>query len=141
MILIADDDIYYSEDLKAILEGEGYQEVRVVHTGHDAVSFVEKFPAPDAIVLDMMIPYGQSDYEGAMPPGPTAEPRGVRVARELAARGFDLSRVVVITALSYESYHDQMRQIGLKNIYTKPVETALILRTVGRICSQKRPSK
>lgn len=136
MILIVDDDPSYSEDLKAILNDTGYPDVRVAATGVEAINVVRGSPKPEAIVLDMMIPYDAEDQNGALPPLPQEEVRGVRVARELAQLGFELSRIIVITALAEESKLKPARDLGLTHILIKPVETIEIIRAIKEILSK-----
>ena len=122
MILIADDDPFYSQDLQAILLREKYSEILIVRTGQQVVGLVPDKAVPDLIVLDMMIPYHKDDFEGAMPPASSQEARGLRVARELRENGYDMSRIVVITALLDDTVSAQMRQLGVKHILFKPVK-------------------
>lgn len=137
MILIADDDPFYSEDLEAILRRGKYPAVKVVATGEEVVALVPEHVVPDLIVLDMMIPYQKDDFDGAMPPAPGEEARGLRVARELKENGYDMSRIVVITALLDDTVSTQLRQLGVQHVLFKPVETARMLRMIAAVYYRK----
>ncbi|MRJ76686.1 response regulator [Aeromicrobium sp. SMF47] len=57
-VLVVDDEVNIAELLQMALRYEGW-EVQVAHTGRKAVAMAKDF-APDAIVLDIMLP----DYDG-----------------------------------------------------------------------------
>jgi two-component system OmpR family response regulator len=57
-VLVVDDEINIAELLQMALRYEGW-EIQTAHTGRKAVAAAKEF-APDAIVLDMMLP----DYDG-----------------------------------------------------------------------------
>lgn len=133
MILIVDDDRSYVEALSTLLLNVGgYEEVRIAYTGKDALDIVRAV-TPDAIVLDMMIPYDQDDINGASVPAPTQEPRGLLVAREMKGLGFDLSRAVAITALPDESVRGVLEDVGIRHVLTKPVLASEILQNIGQV--------
>lgn len=137
MILIADDDQFYVEDLKAVLQGEGFSDIVVATTGSEALSLVTEAAMPDAVVLDLMLPFDETDFAGGGPPRREEEPRGVQTARALKDKGLSLSKVVVITALYVrEKTHEPLEKLGVPadQILIKPAPTLEILRAIRRAC-------
>ena len=57
-VLVVDDEVNIAELLRMALRYEGW-DIETAHTGRTAVSAAKEF-APDAIVLDMMLP----DFDG-----------------------------------------------------------------------------
>ncbi len=134
MILIADDDFEYTKAFLDVLRVEGYRDVRVAGTGSETISLIAQGLCPDVIVLDMMIPYEENDFKGALPPEQGEEPRGVRVTRELVDRGYRASQIVVITALLDSDLSLRaLQKLGVRYIFTKPVLTKAILQILRKI--------
>jgi two-component system, OmpR family, alkaline phosphatase synthesis response regulator PhoP len=70
LVLVVEDEVHLADGLRYNLEAEGY-EVECVETGEAALArFEESGPAPDAVILDIMLPGID----------------GFQVARELRAR-------------------------------------------------------
>ena len=54
-ILVVEDDFDLRDSLGSLLRDEGCQTV-VVPNGHDALAWLREHPAPDLILLDLMMP-------------------------------------------------------------------------------------
>jgi CheY-like chemotaxis protein len=133
VILIADDDPIYTRGLVEIFNESGYDEVTAVPTGEQVLSFMEKRSAPDVLILDMMIPWTDNDWNGARPPADAKDLRGFQVIRGLSERGFDTSRILVITAYYVAEITDLLRARGVKYVLFKPAFVSDILRAVRSI--------
>lgn len=133
-ILVGDDDVPYTEDWKTILERRPYvPHVQIAHTGEEILKAASKPSNIRVLILDMMIPMNAKDSNGAMPPKHEEEPRGITVLRQLVDLGFELSRTVVITAFWDEKAISDVKQMGVKHVFLKPVDTRDILRTVHQL--------
>ncbi|MBM3335434.1 response regulator [Candidatus Sumerlaeota bacterium] len=134
MILIADDDPVYVQGLREILiRRAGYEDVRDVATGERVISFVRDQPAPDVLILDMMLPWNDTDLIGARPPAEDQDLRGFQVITELCKTSFDVSRIVVITAYYVPEIANWLREKGLTHILFKPAPIWEIIRAVRGI--------
>lgn len=54
-LLLVEDDAVIQENLAALLEDEGYEVVCASH-GQQALNLLDKQPAPDILLLDLMMP-------------------------------------------------------------------------------------
>lgn len=140
IILIADDDLGYDDDLRDILGFEGYEDVRIATTCEEMVRTARLHRTAIVIVLDMMLPWNGSDANGGMPPEHPEELRGLRAVHDLKEMGFDLRRIIVITAFHSPAAEDQLREFGVEktNIFLKPARTRELLARI-RGASEIRP--
>ncbi|MHC4743774.1 MAG: response regulator transcription factor [Planctomycetota bacterium] len=136
-IVIADDDPVYDEDLETILGFRSSYDVQIAHTGSKALKLIDELGKPDAIVLDMMLPWDEEDNSGGLPPDDPSQLRGLRVLQDLKDIKYDLRRVVVITAFSHPEAKRLLLESGIdeKNILVKPARTTEILARVRAACA------
>lgn len=110
-ILIVDDDPDIRETLSELLEGEGYVCSGAAH-GNEALRYLRDRPAPDLILLDLMMPVMDGfDFRAAQLDVEdwrqipviivSASGQSERAARDLAAAGY-LEKPIDITRLFQE---------------------------------------
>lgn len=119
-ILLVDDDEYFVESTKAILESKGY-EVEVAGDGEEGLSKVEQCP-PDLVILDVMM---------------TTLSEGFEVSRRL--RSDEKTREIPILMLTSVSKRFNMPfapdedWLPVDTFLEKPVEPEVLLQEVQRI--------
>lgn len=134
---IIDDDPVLSPMLKRAVErAEIVQSVRWFSQGKAAVD-ATKEKLPDAVLLDLMMPYDDQDYSKPVPNYTKEEAAGLRVARELIVAKLSPGRIIVLTALDEPSHKEKLIDLGIskERILIKPVygrDIILALRTVLR---------
>lgn len=136
MILIVDDDRDYAQDLLEVLKSEGFGEIAVANTGQQALGALEAGVHPEAIVLDLMLPYDGDDLDGMDPPRPHSVARGVELLRMFIERGYAPSKVLVITALYSEEHLRAVTDLGVQSVLTKPVLTETVFGELRRILAE-----
>ena len=136
-ILIADDDPLYDEDLETILGFKSSHSVRIAHTGRETLELINEAGKPDAIVLDMMLPWDKNDTVGGLPPDDPKKLNGLKVLKDLKDMNYDLRRVVVITAFYSPEAKKLLLDFGMdkKNILIKPERTTEILARIRDACA------
>jgi len=136
-ILIADDDPLYDEDLKTMLDFELPHGVQIAHTGCETLKLIDESGRPDAIVLDMMLPWDENDARGGLPPDDARELKGLKVLEHLRGMRYDVRRVVAITAFYDPEAKKLLLDFGIdpKNILIKPARTTEILARIRAACS------
>ena len=117
----------------SILGEEGFAEVATVTTGAAAVSLSGKLSTKSVVILDMLLPYVETDQFSAHPPGTAPEPTGLRVAKELVEGGFSPTQIVVVTAFYLDQAEQQLREMGIEDIMRKPVLTVDLLRVIRNL--------
>ena len=105
-VLVVEDDVHIAEVLTFLLERQGY---RLVHAadGRAAVQYIVAQPAPDLVLLDLMLPFvGGFDIVGLI----RAQP------------GWQDTPVVMLTAKNTE--HDAVRALnaGASDFIVKPFQ-------------------
>lgn len=138
---IVDDDPFYSDALKEVVEGTLYgwmvQRFKNAAELHQALRDGKR---PSAAVLDMMLPMDEADEKGGLPPDDGAVAPGVHLAQTLKDHGVKLDNIAVASALIQEKYHAPLLEIGIRkeNILIKPSLIEDILRVVRRISGTNR---
>lgn len=104
LVLVAEDDQMSAEMLQTMLERVGY-EVQLAKDGAQALRYVEQSPAPDAILLDWMMP----------------EMTGLEVCAELRKR-FDAIElpILMVTAKADADSVSAAFEAGASDYITKP---------------------
>jgi two-component system, OmpR family, phosphate regulon response regulator PhoB len=123
LILIVDDEPDLVATLEYNLEREGY-ETRSAQAGRDAVAAFGKQPAPDLVILDLMLP--------DMP--------GTEVCRRI--RATDAGRavpVLMLTAKGDEIDRVVGFEVGADDYVTKPFSVRELMLRVGAILRRAQP--
>lgn len=130
LVLVVDDEVDLVESIAYSLEQERYR-TRRVHTGSDALSAAQESPAPDLILLDVMLP----------------DMSGTEVCRELralaATRGIP---VIMLTARDAEIDRVVGFEVGADDYVTKPfsmrellLRVRALLRRSGVVSEEEAP--
>jgi PAS domain S-box-containing protein len=123
-ILIADDNEDAAESLAMLLQLEGH-EVRVAHSGRDALSLAEAFH-PELALLDIGLP----DLSGHQ----VAQTlRGERWAAPL--------RLIAVTGWGSDEDRQRALEAGFDHHLTKPIDSNELNLLIGRRDPQSRESK
>ncbi len=114
-ILVVDDEIHIGELYKIELEDEGYA-VNVVHSGADALKFVDSDP-PDLIVLDIQMP-GMD---------------GIETLEKLLGKD---KGVPIILNTAYSHYKDDFTTWGADAYVVKSSDTSKLKAEIKRLLGQ-----
>lgn len=110
-VLVVDDDRSVREAAQELLERAGYT-VDVAENGEVAEELLSRGPAPDVLVLDLLMPVLD----------------GPHLLEDLRRRpGFSSTRVVVVTGLSGRFLKEALR---VDSVLTKPVQPRELLESV-----------
>lgn len=112
-ILIVEDDPILSESIAELLSDAGYA-VAAAHNGADALQYLQTNPAPQLILLDLMMP--------------VLDGFGFRRAQ---LRDRVLSRIPVIV-LSAIWRNEQVYSIGAADWFSKPADIDALLQAIDR---------
>jgi len=114
-VLVVDDNTDAVDALAQILEYEGYA-VATAYDGRDALEYLGDHPAPDLIVLDLMMPIMN----------------GWELRAELAkVPAFAKVPIVVMTALAQEA------EIEADAIVAKPIDLKRLLLIMDRLLARR----
>ncbi|MCK4707232.1 MAG: response regulator, partial [Gammaproteobacteria bacterium] len=119
-ILLVDDDIEFTDFLKAALETHGY-DVRSINEASALISSVETFK-PGLIIMDMIFP--ESDLEGAN-------------AIDALRRHKDHTPVIYMSVRDDMTSRLSALRTGARYYLTKPVDINLLLSCVRKLISNK----
>jgi two-component system response regulator MprA len=120
--LVVDDDSSIREALKEYLEHEGHH-AATASDGREALRILKEEPAPDVIVLDLLMPEMDGwDFRAAQMGIPSLA--GIPV--------------LVITATGF-SAKTVMTQLHADGHLAKPLDPRTLVRALDRICHRSRP--
>jgi len=115
-VVVAEDDMRTAYSLIALLQSRGCR-VTVVENGKEALAEVERDPAVDCILMDIMMP----------------EMDGYEAMRELRKRpAFRDIPIIALTAKAMPGERDRCFAAGATDYLTKPVDGAKLLSTLHR---------
>ena len=118
-ILVVDDDASLRDSLREIL-GEAGHSVLLAGNGAEALDVLRGRRDVRLVLLDLMMPV-------------------MNGLEFLAAKGRD-ERISRIPVFLMSAHPRQARQVvGVASIFTKPFQTAALLREVQRLCDARRP--
>lgn len=116
ILLIADDDVDFTEILSERLEHSGYETVSV-HEGIRVIEAANKH-SPDLIILDWKMPAGM----------------GSTVLIELKKKGNTRHiPVIVLTGLDDENVEKEALRLGAKAFMKKPYDTHMLLQKIHEV--------
>jgi CheY-like chemotaxis protein len=118
-LLVVEDDAILREGLAVILGREGYR-VLLAEDGRAALNRLREGPAPDLILLDMMLP---------------VEDGWRLLERRQRDATFAAIPVLIVTALGVSS-PEWATALGACGLLRKPVEIPELLAEVRRCCRQ-----
>lgn len=103
-VLIVDDNTESAGILQSALQAAGDYSVKVVHSGQDGLTFIEKYP-PDVVVLDIVMP-GMDGFE---------------FVENLFNSGRGSHPIVyAITGLDAGGVRERMLEMGVEEVFFKP---------------------
>lgn len=111
------------------LERAGHQFVRL-HTVAEALEAVEKIREADLILLDMILPPGQTEREFGRYPGKD-------VLYELREIHGVTTPVVALTVVTREEVIQQLKALGVADIVRKPVRPSELRDRVEKVLEGK----
>ncbi len=114
--LVVEDSEHVAYLLEYMLEREGF-EVAVANNGRDAAEFVAELPAPDIVLLDVMLPYKD----------------GFEIVREIrgSERWAD-TPVIMLSARSLEEDVVRALEAGANDYVMKPYNPRELLARIKR---------
>lgn len=115
-VLVVDDDLKLASVIVRCLERAGYA-CTAAHSGDEALWALNR-QAPDAIVMDVMIPH----------------PSGIEVCRHMRATGF-AGPIIVISARSTPDDRDAATRSGATDFLAKPFPLANLLSSLDSALS------
>jgi len=128
-ILVVDDDVDFQVIMRRILETEGY-EVAIAENGDRALEMVREGEPPDMVLLDIMM-------------ATTLE--GVDVAREMkgdpALADVPIIMISSIATSPHAAEFPDDEHIPIDGWISKPVQRAVLLKTLGRFLGQGTEQK
>ena len=130
MILIVDDDEIYAIGLRDLLKSQGYHDIEIALNGTTGLAAILG-TQPDLIILDIMMPYGSNDALAI--DNPNGFTTGLALLEQMVLQDISLDNVVVISVKWAEEFHDQLRDLGVKNILTKPADASDILNCIAQL--------
>jgi DNA-binding response OmpR family regulator len=115
-VLVVEDDVHIAQVLTFMLERQGYQ-VTHVADGRAAVQHVVSSPAPDLVLLDVMLPYVD----------------GFEIVGLMRARaGWDAVPVLILTAKNTERDTVRALDAGANDFIIKPFQPLELLARLRR---------
>ncbi len=115
-VLIVDDQAGLRESLRTLLVEHGYQ-VELAVGGRAALARLERAPAPDLMLLDLVMP----------------DMSGLEVIRALAGRSLETRIVVLSGDPSFDHVKQALTQ-GAVDFLRKPFEPEELCSTLARVC-------
>jgi len=115
-VLVVEDDVHIAHVLSFMLERQGY---RVIHMadGRAAVQHIVASPAPDLVLLDVMLPYVD----------------GFEIIRLIRAQaGWDAVPVLMLTAKNAERDTVRALDAGASDFIIKPFQPQELLARLRR---------
>ena len=115
-VLVVEDDVHIAHVLSFMLERQGYQ-VTHVADGRAAVQHVTSQPAPDLVLLDVMLPYVD----------------GFEIVERIRAQeGWDGVPVLMLTAKNAERDTVRALDAGANDFIIKPFQPQELLARLRR---------
>ncbi|HVY45796.1 MAG TPA: response regulator [Minicystis sp.] len=115
-ILVVDDDADCREVVAMLLEGEGHA-VATVPDGAEALRTLEEEPAPDLVVLDLMMP----------------RINGAEVLSAMRADGRLRDVPVVLVSAAPPTLYEALRRDPLVRVAPKPIEVDAFLAAIASL--------
>ena len=115
-VLVVEDDVHIAEVLSFLLERQGY---RVIHAadGRAAVSHIVALPAPDLVLLDVMLPFVD----------------GFEIVGLIRAQaGWQATPIVMLTAKNTERDAVRALDAGASDFIVKPFQPQELLARLRR---------
>ena len=116
VILLVDDDSEIVESMRTVLENKGYRVLTA--TDGNAGLAVAECEAPDAVVVDMMIP----------------KKSGFLVLEKLKTRKEHSPPFIMMTANTGRRHRDYAAALGADDYLCKPFDTSRLLKSLQRLC-------
>ncbi len=115
-ILVVEDEVHIQRLIKLVLEKNNFA-VDAVGTGEDALKYLAENPAPDLILLDILMPGID----------------GLSVLRSIKGNAAQKDiPVVMLTALAQESVVLQGIKLGAKDYIRKPFHPTELVKRLGK---------
>ena len=115
-VLVVEDDVHIAHVLTFMLERQGYQ-VTHVADGRAALEHVASQPAPDLVLLDVMLPYVD----------------GFEIVGRIRAReGWEATPVIMLTAKNTERDTVRALDAGASDFIIKPFQPQEMLARLRR---------
>jgi DNA-binding NtrC family response regulator len=114
-VLVVDDDVSLTTNLKDFLEEEGYQ-VETAHESQQALAILERIPGISLALLDLMMPLTD----------------GISLMERLRKQNPDLAVMIMTGFGTIETAVEAMKR-GAEDYLTKPLEPDVVKKKVGRI--------
>jgi two-component system chemotaxis response regulator CheY len=113
-VLIVDDELFFRELMRDILEKNGFT---VIAEASDGIAAVAQFVAhrPDLTVMDIFMPDGN----------------GIEATREILSLDQD-ARVIVCSGVGYDDDIEAALQAGARNIIYKPFLPDEVLNSISK---------
>jgi CheY-like chemotaxis protein len=115
LIMLVEDDFMLRSSLTELLGGDGYR-IECYANGIDALKRLGGPPAPDLILLDIMLPYMD----------------GIEFREHQLASAVSHIPVVVITAVGVPS--DRAADLRFTRTFQKPLEMPELLKVIHELC-------
>jgi two-component system sensor histidine kinase/response regulator len=123
-ILIAEDIPYNSNLLVTMLESLGYWDIATAFNGNDAIDKLTHAHNSgnnfEIILLDLRMPVKD----------------GYDVINEHRKQGWDLPKIVVVTASIMDRDRDKCKDVGVRYFLNKPIEMAQLSEVMLYVCAQ-----
>jgi two-component system, OmpR family, response regulator len=117
-VLLVDDDELVRKVVKVVVEAEGHQVVEAPD-GAEALEVMQRQPAPDVVVLDLLIP-GQDGFD---------------ICRRLKAVGRK-PQVLVLTSVPIDESEEAAREAGADDVMGKPFSAMELLRRLSALLGE-----
>ncbi len=111
-ILVVDDSPFASQQIKDVVEGNGYEVVGYAKNGEEGISMYDELK-PDITILDIIMP-GIDGLETA----------------EIILKKDPKARIMMLSSLCDSGTLEEVKSIGLKYLVPKPWEDDLLLATL-----------
>lgn len=108
-VLVVDDVMQDREELKRVLQHNGYEVAGEARDGEQAVAVFRKL-RPDLILLDLVLP-GMS---------------GIEAAQEILAEDSE-ARIIAVCGLAHPSVQGEAVRAGFRGFVSKPVDVDVLL--------------
>jgi two-component system, response regulator PdtaR len=120
-ILVVEDEGLIALHLMEVLTSAAYTVTDLITSGEELLTYLEKLPAPDAIIMDI---------------GLAGEMDGIETARLLRDR--HNLRVIFLTAYSDQNRLEEASEVNPYEYLVKPVMQEDLLRAVGKSMASGR---
>ncbi|MCR5792805.1 MAG: response regulator [Lachnospiraceae bacterium] len=118
-ILVIDDSPFVSQQIKDIVEQEGYEVIDQAKNGEDGIEKFKEY-RPDFVVLDIIMPGID----------------GIETAEVILKEAPD-AKIVMLSSLCDAGTLEEIKSIGLKYLIPKPLEGAVLLATLEMLEGKK----